>query len=169
MVDKVQDPKKDDLRRKYSVAVGRLLAPVMDPLLARQGAMLAQIVPHWPALCPMFAAYSVPEKVRGRTLTVAVASDSVKQEMHYISPQIVEGINTLLGYSALEKVQCITLQTGMWAKPLAPVKALRKEQPMVPDDKLKGLCESVGDEGIRHALLKLGATLNKDKSKGKKG
>lgn len=148
-----------DVRRKRQVALGAVLAPLMEPALARQGVLLAQIAPHWRALCPLLADHSCPESVRGDTLTVAVASDGVKQELHYVTPQVIEGINRLLGYNAVTKVRGITrhdvrLRTGgvavrQMAKPAAPINGAGR-------DKAEGMCKSVRDDDLRAALAALG-------------
>ncbi|RZK98734.1 MAG: DUF721 domain-containing protein [Rubrivivax sp.] len=158
-----------DVRRKRQVALGAVLAPLMEPALARQGVLLAQIAPHWRALCPLLADHSCPESVKGDTLTVAVASDGVKQELHYVTPQVIEGINRLLGYSAIAKVRGITrhdvrLRTGSaavrhMAKPAAPITGPGR-------DKAEGMCKSVRDDDLRAALAALGAEiLNKPTNK----
>lgn len=145
-----------DERRKRSVAVGAVLGPLVAPALARQGAALAQIVPHWGAICPLLAAYSAPESLRGDVLSVAVASDGVKQELHYITPQIIESVNALLGYAAVAKVRAVTRhEVALQAAPrVVPRKAAA---PGKAHDKAEAVCQSVRDEGLREALVRLGA------------
>lgn len=152
-----------DVRRKRQLALGAVLAPLMEPALAKQGVLLAQIAPHWRALCPLLADYSCPESVRGDTLTVAVASDGVKQELHYVSPQVIEGINRLVGYSAVAKVRAVTrhdlktlrgVQPRAMAKPVAPTHGAER-------DKAESLCKSVRDDELRAALAGLGSTFVK--------
>lgn len=155
-----------DGRKKRAVAVGAVLAPLVAPALARQGAVLAQIVPHWGALCPLLAAYSVPESVRGDVLTVAVASDGVKQELHYVAPQIIEGVNLLLGYSAISKVRAMTrhdVASAVQAR-LAPGQAVPKAHATASAadrDRAEALCKNVQDDDLRAALAKLGARVLK--------
>jgi hypothetical protein len=155
-----------DVRKKRTVAVGAVLAPLMAPTLAKQGVALAQIVPHWGAICPLLAAHSCPESLRGDTLTVAVASDGVKQELHYIAPQVMEGVNTLLGYTAVTKVRAMTRHdVGQKARTQAagkPTPTRAAAAVAAAGDKARALCESVQDEGLKAALARLGATfLNK--------
>lgn len=160
--------KAGDGRKKRAQAVGAILAPLVAPALARQGAVLAQIVPHWAAICPLLARFSVPESVRGDVLTVAVASDGVKQEMHYVAPQIVEGVNLLLGYSAIAKVRAMTrhdvaqaVEARMEGLPKAMPKPSAAER-----DRAEVLCKSVRDDDLRAALAKLGAQVLKKDKKG---
>lgn len=153
-----------DVRRKRQVALGAVLAPLMEPALAKQGILLAQIAPHWRALCPLLADYSCPESVKGDTLTVAVVSDGVKQELHYVSPQVVEGINRLLGYSAITKVRAVTrhdlkrcgrAESRIMAKHAAAPSGAGR-------DKAETLCKSVRDDELRAALAGLGSTFIKN-------
>ena len=155
-----------DVRKKRQVALGAVLAPLVAPTLARQGVLLAQIVPHWRAICPLLAAHSCPETVKGDTLTVAVASDGVKQELHYITPQIIEGINRLLGYGAIAKVRSVTRhdvgKMGMRDLGLGS----RNNMPAtssVDRDKAESMCKSVRDDDLRMALSRLGAEILKKK------
>lgn len=154
-----------DVRKKRTLAVGAVLAPLMAPTLAKQGVALAQVIPHWRAICPLLAAHSCPESLRGDTLTVAVASDGVKQEMHYISPQIIESVNALLGYAAIAKVRTITRHdVGQKAKLQAgrkPAPAKAAAAAAASGDKAKALCEGVSDDGLKVALARLGSVLLK--------
>ena len=159
--------KASEVRTKRQQAVGAILAPLMQPALAKQGVVLAQIAPHWRAICPLLADHSFPESVKQDILTVAVASDGVKQELHYVTPQIIEGISRLLGYSAITKVRAITRHDVMkragarpaaafGAPPVAPVAAAVR-------DKADTLCKSVRDDELREALSGLGAQILKEK------
>jgi hypothetical protein len=152
-----------DVRKKRQVALGAVLAPLMAPALARQGVLLAQIAPHWRAICPLLANHSCPESVKGDVLTVAVASDGVKQELHYITPQVIEGINRLMGYEAIGKVRAVTrhdlLKTLMG-------RVVERPKASKPDngagrDKADAMCKSVRDDDLRAALGRLGAEILK--------
>lgn len=154
-------------RVKRGVALGNILAPLVQPALAKQGVLLAQIVPHWRAICPLLAEHSCPESVKGDVLTVAVASDGVKQELHYVTPQIVESLAKLLGYTAITKVRGITRHDlkrsqgqggGGRSASVAPVN-------VAVGDKAASLCKSVRDDDLRAALAGLGSQILNDKSK----
>lgn len=154
-------PKQEPPRKKYTVAVGAVLGGVLEPALARQGAAVAQVAPHWKAICPLLAAYSCVESIRGGTVTVAVASDSVKNELHYMAPQVVDGINMLLGYEAVRKVRAVTRSD--LRRPAAKVAAQKASSVGARDDKAQPLCKSGDDEPLRAALARLGALISKDK------
>lgn len=158
-----------DIRKKRQVALGAVLAPLMEPALAKQGVLLAQILPHWRAICPLLAAHSCPENVRGDTLTVAVASDGVKQELHYITPQIIEGISRLLGYAAIAKVRAITrhdvgqmLANRSGAKALGNHASSSLQVSGADRDKAATMCKSIKDDDLRAALGRLGAEILKN-------
>jgi|GEM_PF-6121375 len=155
-------PKQEPPRKKYTVAVGAVLGGVLEPALARQGAAVAQVAPHWKAICPLLAAHSCVESIRGGTVTVAVASDSVKNELHYMAPQVVEGINMLLGYEAVRKVRAVT-RSDLRHTATAKVAAQKANGGHGRDDKAKPLCKSGDDEPLRAALARLGALISKDK------
>lgn len=155
------------VRRKHALAVGSLMGPLVGPALARHGAALAQMAPHWQAICPLLARYSVPESLKSGVLTVAVASDAVKQELHYVSPQIMEGVNMLLGYVAVTKVRAVTRSDlargdlsryGRGPAPMAQAKPLAQVS-----DSARALCNHVRDEGLREALTRLAAQVIKKK------
>lgn len=153
-------------RMKRGVALGRVLAPLVQPALAKQGVLLAQIVPHWRAICPLLAEHSIPESVKGDVLTVAVVSDGVKQELHYITPQIVESIGTLLGYAAITKVRGVTrhdLKRSLGQGTMRGTVAAKP--PAAVSDKAASLCKTVRDEDLRAALAGLGAQILNEKSK----
>ena len=144
-------------RVKRQVALGSVLAPLVQPALARQGVLLAQIVPHWRAICPLLAEHSCPESVRGDVLSVAVVSDGVKQELHYVTPQIIENITRLLGYAAVSKVRAVTRHDLKRSQGRGAV----RQPPAAPPatavgDKAASLCKSVRDEDLRAALAGLG-------------
>lgn len=162
-VQKVEKPRglvAGEERKKRGVALGSVLAPLMEPTLARQGVILAQIAPHWRAICPMLADHSCPESVRADVLTVAVASDGVKQELQYMVPQVVESVNRLLGYEAVAKVRMVTRHdVGQGQR----IKGSKDQRKTVVDagarDKAEGLCKSVRDDELRAVLGRFGATI----------
>ncbi|NBX86673.1 MAG: DUF721 domain-containing protein [Proteobacteria bacterium] len=154
-----------DFRRKRATAVGAVVAPLVEPALARLGVLVAQIVPHWGAICPLLASYSVPESVRGEVLTVAVASDAVRQEMGYLAPQIVESVNALVGYAAIERVRMVVrhelTKAPHGARKLQGVRAGKASV----DDNVRAVCQNVRDDELRGALEKLGAQVKRTNRK----
>lgn len=149
---------REPVRKKRALAVGALVGKLVEPALARHGAALALVLPHWGAICPMFARYSVPESVKNGVLTVAVATDAVKQELLYMSPQLVEGVNMLLGYEVVRKVRAVT-RSDVGKKAGLPKVTASLPARAGEDDRAQGLCKNVRDEGLRAALARLGSQL----------
>lgn len=163
-------PKKTDaapaepVRRKRAVAVGSVVAPLLEPTLAKKGVALARIIPHWRAICPLLAEVSAPESVKGDVLTVAVASDAVKQELLYMTPHLIETINMLMGYAAIAKVRAVTQHdVGQHRARVTP--SLHPAQEA--RDKAAALCQHVADDALKAALTALGATIMQTKGKTK--
>jgi hypothetical protein len=157
----------EPVRKMRSVAVGAVVAPLLEPALAKKGVALARIIPHWKAICPMLAAYSAPESVKGDTLTVAVDSDTVKQEMMYMTGQVVESVNRLLGYEAVTRLRIITRGGGTHAAGGPKRGHVTASLPEAQEtrDRAAALCKHVRDDALRHALEGLAATFGKRKTK----
>lgn len=152
----------DAARKKRALAMGALVGPLVEPALARAGVSLAQILPHWGAICPLLARHSVPESLKMDVLTVAVASDAVKQEMHYMAPQLVESVNMLLGYEAVRKLRMVT-RHGL-AQGLQKVEKPKAKGTARPGDREERLCKNVRDDGLRAALERLATHVGNKKS-----
>lgn len=151
----------DTARKKRALAVGNLVGPLVEPALARAGVSLAQIIPHWAAICPLLARHSMPESLKLDVLTVAVASDAVKQELHYMAPQVIESVNLLLGYAAVAKVRAVTrhgLASGLQKATKPAAKAGLR-----PGDREARLCQNVRDDALRVALERLALHVGKKK------
>jgi hypothetical protein len=154
-------PAKVFERRRRTTAVGGLLREALAPATAKQGVLLAQLLPYWPSICPLLAAHAVPESVRAGTLTVATTTSSVQRELQFLTPSILEGANTILGYTAIHNLKAVVRgEGGMRKKPPKLTKPLPPSQQAT--DKAAAACQSVGDDDLRKALASLGAqVLNK--------
>ncbi len=147
-------------RRRRTTAVGGLLREVLAPAAAKQGILLAQLLPYWPSICPLLAAHAVPESVRAGTLTLATTTSSVQRELHFLAPSIIEGVNAILGYAAITSVKAMVRgeTRGMAG---APGKAPKLTAPLPPSraltDKAAKACQTINDDDLRTALAKLGA------------
>lgn len=149
-----------EARRKRAQAFGALLAGVAGPALARQGATLAHILPHWGAICPLYAAHAVPEKVSGSTLYLAASTASVQAEVAYITPSIIEGVNSLLGYAAITQVRsrvrgerAVARGAGRGGGRGQPTQGL----PCAAETlhRAQKVCQNVPDAELREALTRL--------------
>jgi hypothetical protein len=154
-------PAKIPERRRRTTAVGGLLREALAPATAKQGVILAQLLPYWPSICPLLAAHAVPESVRAGTLTVATTTSSVQRELQFLAPSILEGANTILGYIAITGVKAVVRgEVGSGQKPAKLTKPLPPS--LAATDKAAAVCQSVGDEALRMALAKLGAQVLKE-------
>jgi len=151
-----QPPATVPERRRRTTAVGGLLREVLAPATAKQGMLLAQLLPYWPSICPLLAAHAVPESLRAGTLTLAATTSSVQRELQFLAPSIVEGANTIFGYAVVTQVRAVV--RGEQAMPL---RRPRLTEPLPVNqaaaDKARASCQHVGDEALRTALAKLGA------------
>lgn len=151
-----KQPAKVPERRRRTTAVGGLLREALAPATAKQGVLLAQLLPYWPSICPLLAAHAVPESVRAGTLTVATTTSSVQRELQFLAPSILEGANTILGYTAIHSLKAVVRGEGGMGK-----KAPKLTKPLPPSlqatDKAAAACQNVGDDDLRKALASLGA------------
>ncbi len=158
MEDKLQ-PSAPLPRRRKAVAMGGLLRDVLAPAAAKQGVLLAQIMPFWPSICPLLANYAVPESLRAGTLTLAAHTSSAQRELQFITPSIIEGANIVLGYTVVQQVKVVVRGEAAKANPLK----LTKPLPPLPQvaDKAAKVCQTVADDALRAALTALGAQVLK--------
>ena len=143
-------------RLRTDVPVGKLVRGLMETEAQRKGVVVAQVLSMWPAICPVLAKWSYPDELKGKTLRVIVASDAVKQELTYLVPQIVHGVNMLLGYTGVDKV---TATTRSFVKPEAPTSTRLPPPTPAALAKAKARCKDVPDADLRAALERLGAAL----------
>jgi hypothetical protein len=156
-----QQPEKNLApRRKTALALGRVL-PAVVPTATGEASTLAQIASNWGVLCPGLAAWSYPSKLFKGTLTVVVASSSVKQEIMYLAGQIMQGSALLLGYAAVEKVIATPVGWQRTHPQLTRPQALRQEEVA----KMLAKCNHVTDEELRSALARLGAWAARENKK----
>ncbi|MFO0500174.1 MAG: DciA family protein [Pseudomonadota bacterium] len=141
-------------RHKRVQAVGGLLRGALGPLTAKQGAQLAQILPFWPSICPMLHAYGVPESLRAGELTIAAQTSSAQREFTFLAPSITEGANRVLGYEGVHKIRSVVRAQGSAVK-LRPL-AVPLPTGAAAIEKAVKVCQNVGDDELREALVRLG-------------
>ena len=144
----------EPVRRQRDVAVGSVVRGLIENEAQRKGVLTAQVIGFWPRICPLLAAWSYPNEIRNGVMSVVVASDAVKQELLYLSPQIIDSVNTLLGFAGVKKVTAVT-------RHFAPAAAKAKAKAHAPDAaavaKAEAKCKDVADPELRQALERLGA------------
>jgi hypothetical protein len=139
-----------------AVAIGRTL----DPAVARRGFASVDLLASWDSVVgPRYAGFTQPEKLAPPrqgdgpgVLTVRVDGPRAVFLQHEL-PQFIDRINRFLGYAAVGEVRIVQ-------KPMpAPPKPAPKAPPPLPAEVEKALDEAVatvGDEGLREALRRLG-------------
>jgi hypothetical protein len=132
-----------------------LLRATLAPLSQKQGVQLAHILPFWPSICPLLHAHGTPESLRGGTLTICTPTSSAQREFMFLAPSIIEGANRVLGYEAVSQIRCMVrgqaphTQAAKLAAPLPPSSAAT--------DKATHICQTVPQDDLRAALVKLGS------------
>ncbi|MBT3071873.1 DUF721 domain-containing protein [Rhodomicrobium sp. Az07] len=114
---------------KGPVSVGRFIAPVAGKTLARGGTVMAELLAEWPAIAGAgLSAHTKPERLTkgapqpgfdGRTppSVLHLKVDPAKAlDVQYIAPQLVERINSMLGFRAVSALRIV--QGPIVAKPV---------------------------------------------------
>ncbi len=132
--------------------VGSLLPAVGGVAFKRFGFAQAQLVGRWREVVgPVYARWSVPDSLRfpagkksAGTLTIRVEGPFSTQLQH-VTPQIIERVNRIFGYAAVERVRLVQGEVPRPADRPKPQPA-----PATPGSgpNLSG----VKDQGLREAL-----------------
>jgi hypothetical protein len=139
-----------------------LLGRVLDPAARRRGLAEARLLTDWcMILGPQLGSRCQPVRLSGArdapgVLTIHVGGASAL-ELQHGEPQVVERINDFFGYPAVARLRLIQ------SPPARPVK---RPQPWPTRALAAGehaaiaaAVETVGDPGLRGALVRLGATV----------
>jgi hypothetical protein len=135
--------------------------------LKRRGTAFATLVAEWPNIVgPEIASYCLPEKLsapppppkgvdaprQAGTLSLRVGS-GMAMELQHLAPQLMERINSFVGYRAVERLRFVQGPLPGTAEPPAP-----PPPPLTPDEaaRLDSLVESVADPDLRQSLRRLG-------------
>lgn len=142
-------------RTRRGVALGALLGGQMEKASAEAG-LTGRLAVQWGAICPLMAPYCWPVSVRRGVLTVAVTSDSVRNELHFMAPTIVEAVNLLAGYEAVGSLRYERRsRSALRSVPKRPAPAAAAV------DMAKEACERIRDADLQAALQRLGAWIIK--------
>lgn len=141
-------------------ALAATLPKLTKPVLEKHGRAYATLIAEWANIAgPALAAMSLPEKLSpgapnaaGGTLTIRVAG-AAATELQHLAPQIIDRINTCLGFSAVARLK--TLQGPL------PGRAPRRHRvPPRATPEAKAAIESaisgIADEPLRLALARFG-------------
>jgi len=135
--------------------------------LKRRGAAFATIVAEWGNIVgPALAGSTLPEKLsapprppKGVTAPPSAAvltlrvSGGAAMELQYLGPQLVERINSFVGFKAVDRLRFVKGPLPLSAEPpAAPPRALTPAEKA----KLAASVESLADPDLKAALLRLG-------------
>jgi hypothetical protein len=148
---------QDKRRRRRTEPVAARLPGLLAKTARKKGFAEGDILTAWRKICPEYADFSYPEKLWKGTLTVAVNSDSARNDLSYWVPTLMERVNSFYGVQAVENVRFVTKnfefsrQTGEHT-PQRNEAALKRAAKM---------CKNVQDDDLRDALTKLGSWILK--------
>jgi hypothetical protein len=140
-------------------ALAATLPKVTKPVLEKHGRAYAALIGEWPHIVgPTLAELSLPEKLAasanamGSVLTVRVAG-AAATEFQHLAPQILERINTYLGFGAVTRLKLVQAplpgpQRRPPPRPRVPSPAARKAVALA--------VETVADPAMHDALVRLG-------------
>lgn len=143
------------------------LSKVIRPLSKKHGAGLSPIIENWTAIAgKRFAKHARPIRItggrEGRTLIIKAAGPA-SALVAASSGQILERLNTLLGYGHIARIKVTSGAMETTSIPQTRQKA--RLSPLETEQLQSGL-ETVSDIGLKEALEKLGrAALAKSKNK----
>ncbi|MBU0724877.1 MAG: DUF721 domain-containing protein [Alphaproteobacteria bacterium] len=159
---KPADPSFVRYRRLSAVAAPTRL--IARKLLGGKAAAEASVMLDWPAIVGQeIASYCLPRKLaRGRGVNAGAATlhltvdSAFALEVQYITPQIIERVNTYLGYRGVER-----LLLHQAALPLPEPSKLPPLRPLTADERqtLEIQTAPIADDSLRAALQRLGAAL----------
>ena len=141
-------------------ALAATLPKLTKPVLEKHGRAYATLIGEWASIAgPALAAMSVPEKLSARgtgagggTLTIRVAG-AAATELQHLAPQIIDRINTCLGFSAVARLK--TVQGPLPGRPRR-----RRRIPPTASPEAKAAVElataGIADEALRAALARFG-------------
>ena len=149
-------------RRKGAVALGELVGPIIDPVIARRGFATADLLAAWPEIVgPAHADCTAPERIvwpRAKAgesppgvLFLRVDGPRAIFVQHEL-PQIIERINAFFGYAAIGQVRIV--QAPVAVKPAAPEAPARLAP--AAEAALENRLTTVEADRLRAALARLG-------------
>jgi hypothetical protein len=146
-------------------ALAATLPKVTKPVLEKHGRAYASLIGEWAHIVgPTLAELSLPEKLAssanamGAVLTVRIAG-AAATEFQHLAPQILDRINTYLGYGAVTRLKLVQAPLpGPKRRPMlrsrAPSPAARRA--------IAQTVEAVADPALHDALVRFGEAIAAD-------
>jgi hypothetical protein len=152
------DAMRDWPRRGRVMAVGGVVQAVLQRQGGAEIALLAALMPHWRGVVPSVHPWCWPVGLQRGVLAVAVANDSVRQQLHYEAPGIIAMLDMVLGAGRVKSLRYVP------APPRdTPTDRVAAHVPSRPPAegvaKADRLCKSVADADLQVALAALGSYL----------
>lgn len=139
-----------------------MMTRVLDPVARRRGLAGAALLADWAAIVgPALAARAQPVKLgrdfegSGGVLHLRVSGPAAL-ELQHAGPQIVERINTHLGYPAVAGLRLVQVPVS---RPLRSPAPPPRELSGAAADRIEAAVAHVDDAGLRSALAGLGRSL----------
>lgn len=147
-------------------ALSATLPKITKAILDKGGRDYATIIAEWPAIVgPALAGSSQPEKLArrrtgdepsaGSVLTIRVTGGAALEIQHR-EPQIVERINSYLGYRAVARLKLV--QGVLTRRPAAGLPPLRELTP-AESQAIESAASPVADPDLRGRLARFGRAL----------
>jgi hypothetical protein len=147
-------------------ALAATLPKVTKPVLQKHGSPYAAVIGEWANIVGAeLAEVSLPEKLSaaapnrgGGSLTVRVAG-AAATEFQHLAPQIIERINTFLGFGAVTRLKLVQAplpgRRAARATPARPVTAATRAA-------IAARTSAVEDPALRDALTRFGEAIAAD-------
>jgi hypothetical protein len=152
-------------------ALAATLPKVTKPTLEKHGRAYAALLGEWTGIVgPALAEMSLPEKLatptgqsNGGVLTIRVGG-AAATELQHMAPQIIDRINTYLGFAAVARLKLIQAPLpGPRRRPLRrPAVASAEARKAVA-----AAAEPIADPALHQALVRLGESIAADEPAGK--
>lgn len=157
-------------RRRGPAPVADLLGDVLKPSAKKRGFASTDLFAHWPDIVgPVHRDHSQPERLswprkledggedgfEPATLIVRVEGARALMFQHEI-PQILERINAVFGFPAVARIRIVQ-------KPIIRPQVARAPRPRpltrAEEARVRDLTDGIEDEGLKRALVSLGAAV----------
>ncbi len=148
-------------------ALGGNLSKITRPALARHGAAFAALITEWAnAVGPSLAEQSLPERLSrpatksaetGGVLTVRVSGGGAAMEMQHQHEQIVERINSYLGFRAVTRLSIKQAPLPVVSRRAAP--PAQRPVPAAARQQITATIAAIEDPDLKAALERLGSAL----------
>ena len=167
-------PEAEEKRSGATRAMGAFLPALTSRALGRQGFTSATLISDWSSIIgddlaeccrPVKLAFQRGKR-NGGTLHLLVTS-AAALEIQHLTPQIVERINSRLGYQAVAQLKLLHGRLPRQRKPDRPSPRIPAVA-STPDPRHRARLDAVDDPALRASLERLGSAIAARDSEAKK-